>query len=187
MLLYTDQVMLIEALSKQLGSLLNNTNLKISTAESCTGGWIAQAVTQVDGCSAWFDRGFVAYTNEALREMLAVKVRTLNKHGAVSEPVVLEMALGAVKKSNAQFSVAISGVADPEEGNQETPMGRVWIAWNMDGETDASCMHFPGERRDIRAAAVIIALQGLLVRIKSWQDQQANSEKEIPELLDETE
>lgn len=187
MLLYTDQVMLIEALSKQLGSLLNKTKLKIATAESCTGGWIAQAVSQVEGSSAWFDRGFVPYTNEALREMLSVKVRSLNKHGAVSEAIVLEMAAGALKKSHANFAVAISGVADQDASSQETPVGKVWVAWNIDGNMDASCMHLPGERRDICAAAVIIALQGLLVRIRNWLDQQPNSEKEIPELLDEIE
>lgn len=191
MLLYTDQVMLIEALSKQLGALLADSGHKIATAESCTGGWVAEAITQVPGSSEWFDRGFVAYSNEAKREMLSVKVRTLNKFGAVSENTVLEMAAGAVKKSNAIFSVAISGIAGPGGGSEDRPVGTVWFAWNVDGQLDASLAQLPGERRDVRAAAVTLALQGLLVRIRNWLALQPvidiEPEKDLPTLLDETE
>ena len=168
MLLYSDQVMLIEALATQVGALLADKNKKIVTAESCTGGWVAQAITQVAGSSKWFDRGYVTYSNEAKRQMLGVKIRTLNKFGAVSQPVVEEMAIGALKKSEADFSVAISGIAGPDGGSEDKPVGAVWLAWNIAGQVDASMVVLPGERRDVRAAAVTLALQGLLVRIRRW-------------------
>ncbi|WP_267892416.1 CinA family protein [Ketobacter alkanivorans] len=190
MLLYNDQIMLIEALSTQLGTLLADKRKKIVTAESCTGGWVSQSITQVAGSSAWFDRSYVTYSNEAKREMLGVKIRTLNKYGAVSREVVEEMALGAVKKSGADFSVAISGIAGPDGGTDEKPVGTVWLAWNIAGSVDSSLTLLPGARRDVRAAAVTLALQGLLVRIRSWLSEQAQpqgSEKELPESLDETE
>lgn len=188
MLLYNDQIMLIEALSTQLGSLLAGQNKKIVTAESCTGGWVSQAITQVAGSSGWFDRSYVTYSNEAKREMLGVKLRTLNKYGAVSPEVVQEMAAGALKKSGAEFSVAISGIAGPDGGSDEKPVGTVWLAWNIAGKGDSSLAILPGTRRDIRAAAVTLALQGLLVRIRKWlseQDTEAESEKELPQQLDE--
>ncbi len=119
--------------------------------------------------------------------MLSVKTGTLNKHGAVSKKAVLEMAAGALKKSEAQFSVAISGIAGPGGGDEEKPVGTVWFAWNIDGETDASLARLPGERRDVRAAAVTLALQGLLVRIRSWLEKKAAEEKDLPAKLDETE
>lgn len=187
MLLYTDQIMLIEALSKQLGTLLADTGYKVATAESCTGGWVAQSITQVEGASQWFDRGFVAYSNEAKRQMLSVKVRTLNKFGSVSEKVAQEMAFGAVKKSNANFGVAITGVAGPSGAEEDKPVGTVWLAWNIEGEVDSSRLQLPGERRDIRAAAVTLAMQGLLVRVRSWLDEKALEQKELPATLDETE
>lgn len=187
MLVYTDQVLLIEALAKQLGALLVTTGMKVATAESCTGGWVAQAITQVPGSSRWFDRGFVVYSDEAKREMLSVKVRSLNKYGAVSEKVVCEMAAGAVKKSHARFSVAITGLAGPDGGSEDTPLGSVWLAWCIDGEVDCSKLQLPGERRDIRAACVTLALQGLLVRIRNWLNENPLEEKDLLPVLDETE
>ena len=164
MLLYSDQIMLIEALATQLGALLADKNKKIVTAESCTGGWVSQAITQVAGSSLWFDRTYVTYSNDAKRQMLGVKQRTLSKHGAVSQAVVEEMAVGALKKSEADFSVAISGIAGPDGGTEEKPVGTVWLAWNIRGEVDSSMVVLPGGRRDVRAAAVTLALQGLLIR-----------------------
>lgn len=189
MLLYTDQLMLIEALATQLGALLADKDKKIVTAESCTGGWVSQSITQVAGSSLWFDRAFVTYSNQAKRDMLGVKVRTLTKHGAVSQQVVEEMAAGALKKSGADFAVSISGVAGPDGGTEEKPVGTVWFAWNIGGEIDSSMAVLPGDRRDVRAAAVTLALQGLLVRIRSWLAEQSypmQSEKELPQLLDES-
>ncbi|HEX4937806.1 MAG TPA: nicotinamide-nucleotide amidohydrolase family protein, partial [Candidatus Kapabacteria bacterium] len=99
MLTYADQTLLIEALATQLGTLLRGRGLYVVTAESCTGGWVAEAITQIAGSSGWFDRGFVTYSNDAKREMLGVKRRTLERHGAVSEEVAREMALGALDRS----------------------------------------------------------------------------------------
>ena len=115
--------MLIEALATQLGALLADKNKKIVTAESCTGGWVSQAITQVAGSSLWFDRTYVTYSNDAKRQMLGVKQRTLSKHGAVSQAVVEEMAVGALKKSEADFSVAISGIAGPDGGTERIAGG----------------------------------------------------------------
>ncbi|MEE2731378.1 MAG: nicotinamide-nucleotide amidohydrolase family protein [Pseudomonadota bacterium] len=194
MLLYSDQIMLIEALATQLGALLADKNKKIVTAESCTGGWVAQAITQVPGSSLWFDRSFVTYSNDAKRQMLGVKLRTLNRSGAVCREVVEEMAIGALKKSAADFSVAISGIAGPDGGTEEKPVGTVWFAWNIAGEVDSSMALLPGSRRDVRAAAVTLALQGLLVRIRKWLADHpgvvtgtGSAEKELTQLLDESE
>ncbi|RLU02784.1 MAG: nicotinamide-nucleotide amidohydrolase family protein [Ketobacter sp.] len=184
--------MLIEALATQLGALLADKNKKIVTAESCTGGWVSQAITQVAGSSLWFDRTYVTYSNDAKRQMLGVKQRTLSKHGAVSQAVVEEMAVGALKKSEADFSVAISGIAGPDGGTEEKPVGTVWLAWNIKGEVDSSMVVLPGGRRDVRAAAVTLALQGLLVRIRKWladhpgcQVVEQTVEKELTQSLDE--
>ncbi|WP_290583523.1 CinA family protein [Ketobacter sp.] len=194
MLLYSDQIMLIEALATQLGALLADKNKKIVTAESCTGGWVAQAITQVPGSSLWFDRSFVTYSNDAKRQMLGVKLRTLNRSGAVSREVVEEMASGALKKSAADFSVAISGIAGPDGGTEEKPVGTVWFAWDIAGEVDSSMALLPGSRRDVRAAAVTLALQGLLVRIRKWLADHPGAvsgtgfaEKELTQLLDDSE
>ncbi len=194
MLLYSDQIMLIEALATQLGTLLADKDKKIVTAESCTGGWVSQAITQVAGSSGWFDRSFVTYSNDAKRQMLGVKVRTLNKFGAVSQQVVEEMAAGAIKKSGADFAVAISGIAGPGGGTEDKPVGTVWLGWSIAGEVDSAMAVLPGDRRDVRAAAVTLALQGLLVRIRRWlaalpepEEPEQQPEKESTQLLDETE
>jgi len=187
MLLYSDQVLLIEALASQLGLLLADKNKKIATAESCTGGWVAEAITQVAGSSEWFDRGFVTYSNDSKKQMLGVKLRTLNQQGAVSQKAVEEMAVGALKKSKAQFSVAISGIAGPSGGTDEKPVGTVWLAWNIEGVVDSSLAMLPGERRDVRAAAVTLALQGLLVRLRKCPalgKAAQEKTKELPDLLD---
>jgi len=189
MLLYSDQLMLIEALATQLGTLLADKGKKIVTAESCTGGWVAQSITQVPGSSLWFDRSYVTYSNDAKRDMLGVKLRTLTKFGAVSQPVVEEMVAGALKKSGADFAVAISGIAGPDGGSEDKPVGTVWFAWSIAGEIDSSVALLPGSRRDVRAAAVTLALQGLLVRIRNWLANHAvemADEKELPQLLDES-
>lgn len=172
MLSYADQTLLIEALATQLGSLLLGRGLYVVTAESCTGGWVAEAITQIAGSSGWFDRGFVTYSNDAKREMLGVRPKTLEQHGAVSKAVVEEMVKGALKRSRGTFAVSISGIAGPDGGTEEKPVGTVWLAWSIQGRVDSCQVCLPGDRREVRSASVSLALQGLLVRIRDWLDLQ---------------
>src|SRR5262245_26783082 len=116
-------------LAGRVGDALKDRKVAMAAAESCTGGWIGQAVTMVPGSSKWFDRGFVTYTNEAKQEVLGVGAETLKKHGAVSEPVVNEMVAGALKASRAQVAVSVSGIAGPDGGTPKKPVGTVCIAW----------------------------------------------------------
>jgi len=146
-------------LAKQLGGILQEKNLIITTAESCTGGWVAQAITTVPGSSQWFDRSFVSYSNLAKMEMLGVQEITLQLSGAVSQEVVQEMALGALVHSPAQVSIAITGVAGPEGGSDPKPVGMVWFAWaRKQGRCKAEVKHFPGDREAIRSQAVEFSL-----------------------------
>ncbi|GAL30155.1 C-terminal domain of CinA paralog YdeJ [Vibrio variabilis] len=119
----------ISELSANLGQLLQQRDQVLVTAESCTGGGVATAITDIAGSSAWFDRAFVTYSNDAKMEMIGVKSETLGQHGAVSEPVVIEMAQGALSHSNGTLSVAISGIAGPGGGSDEKPVGTVCFAW----------------------------------------------------------
>ncbi len=138
-------------------------NVMIATAESCTGGWIAQEITAVAGSSAWFDRGFVTYTNQSKHEMLGVAEQTLEQYGAVSEPVVIEMAEGVLLHSSAQLSVVTSGVAGPGGGSAEKPVGTVWFAWAVrDKPTRTAVFQFNGDRESVRKQAVRVALEGIL-------------------------
>lgn len=137
----------------------------LAAAESCTGGWVAKVCTDLPGSSAWFERGFVTYTNEAKHEMLGVKVATLEAHGAVSEQTVAEMAAGALRHSRAQVSLAISGIAGPGGGSAGKPLGTVWFGWCRQGEApQTECCRFDGERDQMRRQAVLYALQGVLRR-----------------------
>ena len=116
-------------LAQQLGRLLKSKEKKIATAESCTGGWIAQIITEVSGSSAWFDRGFVTYSNAAKMEMLGVKPETLDNFGAVSAQTATEMVTGALAHSDADCAIAVTGIAGPDGGTAEKPVGTVFIAW----------------------------------------------------------
>lgn len=185
MLTFSDQSLLIEALSTQLGKLLSGRGLYISTAESCTGGWVSAAITQIPGSSGWFDRGFITYSNEAKREMLGVRAKTLDTHGAVSKLVVEEMAKGAAKKSRATFAVSISGIAGPDGGTEDKPVGTVWMAWSIQGKVDSALFCLPGDRQEVRAASVSLALQGLLVRVRDWLALQP--EEDLPTELEQSE
>ena len=160
---------LILALSEhgnKLASLLLDKGWMLAAAESCTGGWLAKVCTDMAGCSGWFERGFVTYTNEAKQEMLGVTAETLQAHGAVSEATVAEMATGALANSRAQISVAISGIAGPGGGTAEKPVGTVCFGWAVtDGETTTERCQFDGDRETVRAQAVIHALKGLLDRL----------------------
>ncbi len=147
-------------LAKQLGLLLKEKDLKIVTAESCTGGGIAQAITEVSGSSAWFDRGFVTYSNLAKIQMLQVKQKSLNDCGAVSEKVAIEMVEGALVNCAADIAVSVTGIAGPTGGTEQKPVGTVYIAWKKEGAL-ASCKKyfFLGNRREIRRQTVSKALK----------------------------
>ena len=150
-------------LADEVGQALKMRGLMLVTAESCTGGWIAEAVTMVPGSSAWFERGFITYTYISKREMLNVSAGTLDSHGAVSEPTVREMARGALAASHAQIAVAVSGTAGPGGGTLEKPVGTVCLAWSAkNGETRSETRHFPGNREAVRRQAVEHALEGVL-------------------------
>ena len=153
----------LEALARQVGHALKQYGLMLATAESCTGGWVAQMVTSIAGSSEWFDRGFVTYTNVSKREMLGVKTTTLSRFGAVSEQSAREMAEGALMHSHAQLTLAITGIAGPSGGTPEKPVGTVCFAWaGKKRETKRAKHQFSGDREAVRGQAVQVALQGLL-------------------------
>ena len=149
-------------LAQQLGRLLKSNEKKIAIAESCTGGWIAQIITEVPGSSAWFDRGFVTYSNAAKMQMLGVKPETLEKYGAVSAQTATEMVIGALAHSDADCAIAVTGIAGPDGGTAEKPVGTVFIAW-ADKNKDVKVVQkkLMGNRHQIRRQTVKIALEGL--------------------------
>jgi nicotinamide-nucleotide amidase len=149
-------------LARQVGEALQAHGLTLVTAESCTGGGVAQAITRISGSSAWFDRGFVTYSNESKEEMLGVSPDTLEQHGAVSEQTVREMAEGALQYSRAKVALSVSGVAGPTGGTPEKPVGMVWFAWATKGQVQAACHQLAGDRDAVRVKSVEIALQGTL-------------------------
>jgi nicotinamide-nucleotide amidase len=137
--------------------------MMLTTAESCTGGGVAQAITDIAGSSRWFERGFVTYTNTAKIEMLGVSPETLIQHGAVSEATVREMVAGALAHSHAQIALAVSGIAGPTGGTPDKPIGTVWFAWGIANETIVAQRHqLQGDRAAIRQQSVDIALQGAI-------------------------
>jgi nicotinamide-nucleotide amidase len=153
----------MDNLAAQVGALLKSHGMMLATAESCTGGGVAQAITEVAGSSAWFERGFVTYSNLSKQQMLGVRETTLEQHGAVSEMTVREMVAGALQHSAAQVALAVSGIAGPDGGTADKPVGTVWFAWGIkDGETRAQRYHLEGNRAEVRAKSVRIALQGVL-------------------------
>ncbi len=159
----------IQKLAAALVGELATSGKAVATAESCTGGWVAKAITDIPGASAVFHYGIVSYSNGAKEQILGVQVETLEEHGSVSKPVVEEMASGALNLSGADFGVAVSGVAGPDGGSDEKPVGTVWFAWAIrDGgkiRTDTSCQHFDGDRDLVRELTVVYALQGILDRL----------------------
>jgi nicotinamide-nucleotide amidase len=153
----------LTALATLVGARLRAKGLMLATAESCTGGWVAQAVTSVAGSSDWFERGFVTYSDAAKQEMLGVSARTLAAHGAVSEETAREMATGALAHSRAQVALAITGIAGPGGGSPEKPLGMVCFAWAVaDGIISAQTRHFKGNRESVRRQSVVAALQRVL-------------------------
>ncbi|MDX2423480.1 MAG: CinA family protein [Amphritea sp.] len=155
-----------EALVVQLAKLAQDHRVRVATAESCTGGWVAQEMTALAGSSNWFECGFVTYSNEAKTQMLGVPQELFVSDGAVSEAVVVAMAEGAVANSLAGLSVSISGVAGPGGGTPEKPVGTVWMAWALEGQpTETHCFQFAGDRHAVRSAAVTEALKGLIKQL----------------------
>jgi len=152
-------------LATVLGAALRRHGLTAATAESCTGGLIAGAITEIPGSSVWFERGFVTYSNEAKMEMLGVRPETLATHGAVSEATAAEMAAGALAHSRAGLAVAVTGIAGPDGGSAAKPVGTVCFGWaRRAGAVDTQTCRFAGDRAAVRAATVDAALRGLLDR-----------------------
>lgn len=150
---------------RQLAERLVQLQWMLSTAESCTGGMIASKCTDLAGSSAWFDRGFVTYSNRAKLNMLGISEEMIAQHGAVSEPVAKAMALGASYQSDSLASIAVTGVAGPSGGSPEKPVGTVWLAWCVDGVVQTELRVFSGNRSEIRLATVDCAVEGLLKRL----------------------
>lgn len=162
----------IAALAEQLVEELSKAGKSIATAESCTGGWVAKALTDIPGSSACFAYGIVSYSNGAKESILGVQINTLIEHGAVSEAVVKEMAAGVLQLSGADFGVSVSGVAGPDGGTEEKPVGTVWFAWarRHDGQFDvyAECHQLDGDRDAVRRQSVHIALNGARERLRQY-------------------
>ena len=152
-------------LVSQLAALLRLRGLMLATAESCTGGLIAAACTEISGSSDWFERGFVTYSNAAKTELLDVPATMIDTHGAVSEAVACAMASGALARSRAACAVAVTGVAGPTGGSADKPVGTVWLAWATPQGVQAEHHRFPGDRAAVRLATVQRALAGLLQRL----------------------
>lgn len=152
----------LTALARQLGHDLRIAGHSLATAESCTGGWVAQVLTSIPGSSRWFERGFVTYSNLSKRELLGVRTETLARFGAVSEQAARAMAEGALAHSHADYALAITGIAGPEGGTPEKPVGTVCFAWAQRQRPSHSATRlFSGDREEIRRQSVAAALEGL--------------------------
>jgi len=153
----------LQQLSHRIGEQLKRRQATVTAAESCTGGWIAKVFTDISGSSTWFERGFVTYSNEAKQQMVGVQETTLQQHGAVSEQTVREMATGAAKAAAAEYAIAVSGIAGPEGGTPDKPVGTVWFAIvGPEGRVLAQRQIFAGDRDAVRRQSVAWALQTLL-------------------------
>lgn len=152
----------LQQLTTQVATFLLEKNVKLSSAESCTGGWLAKCCTDIAGSSAWFDRGFITYSNQSKQELLNVEPNTLDQFGAVSEQTALEMAKGCLANSEADISLSITGIAGPDGGSEDKPVGTVWIAWATNSSAKAALYHFSGNRDVVRRQAVHTALSGII-------------------------
>jgi nicotinamide-nucleotide amidase len=153
----------LERLALRVGERLEKEKQKLVTAESCTGGWVAQVVTSVAGSSAWFERGFVTYSNDAKHEALGVPLAVLEKHGAVSEETAREMALGALARSKGTLALSITGIAGPAGGSATKPVGTVCFGWaRRGGEPLAQTRVFQGDRESVRRQSVVHSLEKVL-------------------------
>src|SRR5687767_9751494 len=171
----TDTSQTIERLAHRLGSALRAQHLVLATAESCTAGGVAYAVTIVPGSSGWYDRGFITYSNEAKMQMLGVSSSYLRDFGAVSEPVARAMALGALSHG-AQVSIAVTGIAGPEGGSNSKPVGTICFAWAIRRDASsapwvkAQTLHIAGDRNAVRTQSIVVALQTLIGLLEQRED-----------------
>jgi nicotinamide-nucleotide amidase len=157
----------LDDLAARIGAALKAHAAKLVTAESCTGGWVAQCVTSVSGSSDWFDRGYVTYSNASKEELLGVRRDTLAVRGAVSEETAREMAAGALARSGAQFAVAVTGIAGPAGGTPDKPVGTVCFAWAARGRAPRSATRaFAGDRESVRRQSVVAAIEGVLEELE---------------------
>ena len=155
----------IPELATELGEILSLQHKYVTCVESCTGGGIAYAITDVAGSSAWFEQSWVTYSNQAKSSLVGVKPSTLEQYGAVSEAVVTEMALGALHKADADISIAVSGIAGPAGGTSEKPVGLVWFAIAQSSQIDTFSRRFSGSRSQVREQAVSVGLQKLIASL----------------------
>lgn len=156
----------VEDLVSQLATHLMTRGAMLATAESCTGGLLAATLTDLAGSSAWFERGWVTYSNAAKTQELSVAVDQIDRHGAVSEVVAAAMASGARQHANAQFAIAVTGIAGPQGGSADKPVGTVCFGWATPSGTDTETCCFSGDRRQVREQSVQHALAGLLLRLQ---------------------
>jgi nicotinamide-nucleotide amidase len=155
-------------LATELGSALQKQGIVLTLAESCTGGQVSAAITDIAGSSTWFDRGFVTYSNAAKQEMLGVDSNTIDQHGAVSEETAIEMATGALNHSQADIAVSITGIAGPTGGSASKPVGTVCFAWvRKSGKAITSTEHFTGNRQSIRHQSTVHAIAGIFTHLIS--------------------
>jgi len=155
----------LKDLAATLGKRLQSRGLTLATAESCTGGLIGHALTEIPGSSDWYRGGIIAYANEVKEKQLAVPGSAIHDHGAVSEPVVRFMAQGARNALGTGAAISVSGVAGPSGGSPEKPVGTVWIGWNIDGHEDAQLFHFEGPRGEVKLQSARAAITGLIERL----------------------
>ena len=153
------------SLGERLVNTLKSSGTTLATAESCTGGWIAKVLTDIAGSSAVFGYGIVSYSNDAKASMLDVSQATLDEHGAVSEAVVMEMAEGVRRLAGSDIGVAVSGIAGPDGGSDDKPVGTVWFAWSSRGGVDTALQVFDGDRDEVRSQTVAYAIQGVQHRL----------------------
>jgi nicotinamide-nucleotide amidase len=152
----------ITQLAQLLGNKLSAKGWQITCAESCTGGGVGYAITSISGSSAWFKKGYITYSNDAKQELLGVTEQTLNQHGAVSAATVEEMAVGAAKQANAEVAVAISGIAGPDGGTPDKPVGTVWFGFFVNGQSSSQKQLITGDRQAVRIKAIELALSTTL-------------------------
>lgn len=156
----------ISRLVRELGALLLDRGETLALAESCTGGWVGQAITGLPGSSGWFEAGFVTYSNGAKQRLLGVSAQTLAKFGAVSGETAVEMAAGALERGQTHWSLAVTGIAGPGGGTERRPVGTVVFAWaGRNGLREVEAMRFDGDRHAVRMQSVAHALEGLLKRV----------------------
>jgi nicotinamide-nucleotide amidase len=151
--------------ARKVGEELKASRAILVTAESCTGGWVAQALTSIPGSSDWFERGFITYSDDSKQDLLGVRSETLTRHGAVSEETAREMAQGALERSKGTLALAVTGVAGPGGGSAAKPVGMVCFAWARKGAVRSETQRFSGDRESVRKQSVIRALQGVLEQL----------------------